>query len=258
LSFITYSLAGNDLDTATIFASLQLFNVIETPMQVLPTVFSFLSDGYVAVGRIAKILKADEQPHDLLIHTEQELAIDATGDFAFETADSPIDGPIAIELGKEDVEQTLETPLALDTGQSPLDTATFASTEVRQGPHTPFVIKDISLKIPRGAFVCLLGPIGSGKSALLQGLLGEMRQTRGLVTFGGSVSLVTQSPWIQSASVEDNILFGQKRDGARLQGVVRACALTRDLDLMSDGIRTEIGGMSPRLIEDETMLGSSD
>jgi ATP-binding cassette subfamily C (CFTR/MRP) protein 1 len=246
LSFITYSLAGNELDTATIFSSLQLFNIIETPVQVLPTVFSFLSDGYVAVGRIAKILKADEQPHSLVVDPNQNFAIYATGDFAFETAESPIDSSVNIELGKEDVGQTLETPFALETGQSPVETVAYAAAETSNESQVPFALKDIDLKIPRGAYVAILGRIASGKTALLQGLLGEMRQTRGNVTFGGSVSLVTQQPWIQSTSVEDNITFGQPRDEGRLQAVVHACALTRDLDSMSDGIRTEIGGKSHR------------
>lgn len=245
LSFITYSLVGNELDSATIFASLQLFNVIETPMQVLPTVFSFLSDGYVAVGRIAKILRADEQPHGLVVHPEQELAIDATGDFAFETAESPITSSTEIGLGKgtnENTKQAPESPLAFDNRYSPSDADARTPTKIMQAPQAPFSLKNIDLKIPRGSFVCILGRIGSGKTALLQGLLGEMRQTRGQVIFGGSVSLVTQQPWIQSGSVEDNIVFGQKRDETRLQRVVHACALTRDLDLMAHGIRTEIGG----------------
>lgn len=84
-------MAGNELDTATIFASLQLFNMMEQPISVLPTVFSFLSDGHVAVGRIANILTADEQPRGLVMNPTQEFAIDANGDFEFETADSKID-----------------------------------------------------------------------------------------------------------------------------------------------------------------------
>jgi ATP-binding cassette subfamily C (CFTR/MRP) protein 1 len=237
LSFITYSLAGNELDTATIFASLQLFNMMEVPMSVLPTVFSFLSDGHVAVGRIAKILKADEQSHEIAVHTEQELAIDADGDFEFETADTKID----------DVQgwtHIAQRPAPLAEGDPETDRSESMISAEKQEPSKNFALRDIVLRIPRGAFVCIVGRIGSGKSALLQGLLGEMKQTRGNITFGADISLATQIPWIQSASVKENIIFGQRYDEGRLEQVVRACALEPDLRIFSDGLSTEIGGES--------------
>ncbi|KAJ9097158.1 hypothetical protein QFC21_004827 [Naganishia friedmannii] len=237
LSFMTYSLAGNELTTATIFASLQLFNVIQFPMQVLPTVFSFLTDGHVAIGRISKILKAEELPHEIIVRTEQENAIDATGDFAFEIADSPDHGDK--QGSSRNIEQ--EIPEENDGPECAVPTIAFHPTADNRKQLGPFTLNDIDLHVPRGSLVCIFGQIGSGKSALLQALIGEMKQTCGLVTFGSNVSLVTQIPWIQNASVRDNILFGQSLDAGRLERVIQACALSRDLYNLSDGIDTEIG-----------------
>ncbi|KAJ9119779.1 hypothetical protein QFC22_003489 [Naganishia vaughanmartiniae] len=239
LSFMTYSLAGNELTTATIFASLQLFNVIQFPMQVLPTVFSFLSDGHVAIGRMSKILKAEETSCEFIVRSEQEHAIDVSGDFVFETVEASVHGDKQVasrNLTGEESEQNdvPELPIPMVPPQ-PL------ATNKQLGP---FTLNDINLHIPRGSFVCILGHIGSGKSALLRALIGEMKQTRGTVTFGTSASLVTQLPWIQNASVKDNILFGQGLDEGRLERVIEACALSRDLGILSDGINTEIGGTS--------------
>ena len=36
------------------------------------------------------------------------------------------------------------------------------------------VLKDITLKVPKGKFVCIIGKTGSGKSSLLSALCGEM------------------------------------------------------------------------------------
>lgn len=36
LTFVTYSLTGHDLDAATIFSSLQLFNAIRSPLTLFP------------------------------------------------------------------------------------------------------------------------------------------------------------------------------------------------------------------------------
>ncbi len=60
-----------------------------------------------------------------------------------------------------------------------------------------FKVRDVSFKIPRGKLVAVVGPVGSGKSSLLQGLIGEMRKTSGSVVFGASLSYCPQSAWIQ-------------------------------------------------------------
>ena len=51
----------------------------------------------------------------------------------------------------------------------------------KKAEDKPFVLKDLNLKIPKGSFVGIVGRVGSGKSSLLQGLIGEMRRTRGSV-----------------------------------------------------------------------------
>ena len=60
-----------------------------------------------------------------------------------------------------------------------------------------FQVRDVSMEIPRGMLVAVVGPVGSGKTSLLQGLIGEMRKTSGSITFGGSVGYCPQSAWIQ-------------------------------------------------------------
>ena len=63
-----------------------------------------------------------------------------------------------------------------------------------------FQVRDISMEIPRGMLVAVVGPVGSGKTSLLQGLIGEMRKTSGSITFGGSIGYCPQSAWIQVGS----------------------------------------------------------
>lgn len=60
-----------------------------------------------------------------------------------------------------------------------------------------FGMSNINLEIPRGKLVAIVGSVGSGKTSLLQGLIGEMRRTSGKVTFGGTVGYCSQSAWIQ-------------------------------------------------------------
>jgi hypothetical protein len=60
-----------------------------------------------------------------------------------------------------------------------------------------FKLKHIDLRVPRGQLVAIVGAVGSGKTSLLQGLIGDMRRMEGSVRVGGSVAYCSQSAWIQ-------------------------------------------------------------
>ena len=60
-----------------------------------------------------------------------------------------------------------------------------------------FKLKQIDLKVPRGQLLAIVGAVGSGKTSLLQGLIGDMRKTEGSSRFGGSLAYCSQSAWIQ-------------------------------------------------------------
>ena len=61
--------------------------------------------------------------------------------------------------------------------------------------------------------VCCLW--GAGKSSLLAALLGEMYTEGGTVTVAGSVAYAAQDPWIQNATLRDNVLMGNAYDEDR-------------------------------------------
>lgn len=57
----------------------------------------------------------------------------------------------------------------------------------------------------------------------------------------GSIAYVSQSAWIQTGSIRDNILFGSALDSKRYQDTLERCSLTKDLELLPYGDQTEIG-----------------
>lgn len=65
----------------------------------------------------------------------------------------------------------------------------------------PFRVRDIDMQVKRGSLTAIVGRVGSGKSSLLQGLIGEMRMVSGKVTFGGDVAYCPQVAWIQNATL---------------------------------------------------------
>ena len=94
------------------------------------------------------------------------------------------------------------------------------------------VLRAINAVFPAGKLTAVVGKVGCGKSSLLSALLGEMIMTNGSVQLGCAVALASQEPWIQNATVRDNILFGSPMDTARYAQVLRVCALQADLDML--------------------------
>ncbi|KAG5512910.1 hypothetical protein RHGRI_038733 [Rhododendron griersonianum] len=57
----------------------------------------------------------------------------------------------------------------------------------------------------------------------------------------GTIAYVSQSAWIQTGSIRDNILFGSALDSERYQETLEKCSLVKDLELLPHGDLTEIG-----------------
>lgn len=89
--------------------------------------------------------------------------------------------------------------------------------------------------------MAIVGAVGSGKSSLLSGLLGEMHKHSGRMNTHGSMAYVSQQAWIQNATLKNNILFESELDEEKYQNVLEACALRTDLNILPAGDATEIG-----------------
>ena len=57
----------------------------------------------------------------------------------------------------------------------------------------------------------------------------------------GKKAYVSQTAWIQTGSIQENILFGSPMDSHRYQEVLRKCSLIKDLEMLPVGDQTEIG-----------------
>ncbi|KAG7997591.1 hypothetical protein I3843_01G218100 [Carya illinoinensis] len=102
-------------------------------------------------------------------------------------------------------------------------------------------LREVNLEIKWGQKVAVCGPVGAGKSSLLNAILGEIPKISGTVNVFGSIAFVSQISWIQSGTIRDNILFGKPMDETRYEKAIRACALDKDINSFSHGDLTEIG-----------------
>uniref|UniRef100_F6PGX9 Uncharacterized protein n=1 Tax=Ciona intestinalis TaxID=7719 RepID=F6PGX9_CIOIN len=109
------------------------------------------------------------------------------------------------------------------------------------GDEEEDVLHNISMTVPDGSLVAVVGQVGCGKSSLMSALLGDMEKIDGSVSVKGSVAYVPQQPWIQNLTVRDNITFGKSLNVCKYQDTVEACELKSDFEMLPAGDQTEIG-----------------
>ncbi|KAJ6415970.1 hypothetical protein OIU84_004712 [Salix udensis] len=91
-------------------------------------------------------------------------------------------------------------------------------------------LREVNLDIKSGQKIAVCGPVGAGKSSLLYAILGEIPKLSEIVGVMGSIAYVSQTSWIQSGTVRDNILYGRPMDEAKYEKAIKACALDKDIN----------------------------
>lgn len=111
----------------------------------------------------------------------------------------------------------------------------------KRNQSADFVLKDVSVDFVEGGLNTVQGASGSGKTTLLLAILGETIKEAGEVTRPGDVAFSSQTPWLQNATIKNNILFNSEYEEIRYKRVIEACCLPVDLAELSDGDETEVG-----------------
>ncbi|OSS45373.1 hypothetical protein B5807_10249 [Epicoccum nigrum] len=102
-------------------------------------------------------------------------------------------------------------------------------------------LEQINFTAHKGELACVVGRVGSGKSSLLQAVLGDLWKLNGEVVLRGKSAYVPQQAWVMNASVRENIVFGHRWDPQFYDKTVNACALRDDFAQLPDGDQTEVG-----------------
>jgi ABC-type bacteriocin/lantibiotic exporter with double-glycine peptidase domain len=71
-------------------------------------------------------------------------------------------------------------------------------------------LTNLNIDVQPGELIAVVGQVGSGKSTMFHPILGELYPRRkSLVRVGGQIGYISQSAWIQNATVRDNIIMNQ-------------------------------------------------
>ncbi|WP_437784477.1 ATP-binding cassette domain-containing protein [Sorangium sp. So ce1097] len=130
---------------------------------------------------------------------------------------------------------------------------------VQAGGHT--LLSEVSLSLPAGAHVAVVGSSGAGKSSLLSLLLGWVRASRGELLVDGRpldgaalARLRRGTAWVDPAiqlwnrTLLENITFGHAGDAlARVPLAMGQAELTDVLEGLPDGLQAAIGEGGARL-----------
>ncbi|XVF53016.1 hypothetical protein PTKIN_Ptkin05aG0065000 [Pterospermum kingtungense] len=108
-------------------------------------------------------------------------------------------------------------------------------------PSSKTTIRNIDLVVKPGEKVAICGEVGSGKSTILAAVLGEVPKVNGTVHVNGKIAYVSQIAWIQTGSIQENIVFGSAMDPLKYQQVLEKCCLVKDLQMLPFRDLTEIG-----------------
>ncbi|GAX71609.1 ATP-binding cassette multidrug transporter [Saccharomyces cerevisiae] len=159
-------------------------------------------------------------------------------------------------LRMDDTEKYNQLTISPDKNKIEFKNATLTWNE-NDSDMNAFKLCGLNIKFQIGKLNLVLGSTGSGKSALLLGLLGELNLISGSIIvpsleprhdlipdcegLTNSFAYCSQSAWLLNDTVKNNIIFDNFYNEDRYNKVIDACGLKRDLKILPAGDLTEIG-----------------
>lgn len=210
----THALIAGRLEPSVAFTTVSILSKIEGTLSYIPELITHFADAFVSMKRIDEYLKAPERT----------MVARPGNKIAFEKA-----------------------------------TISWPTDEVNEDAYK---LHNVSVNFPIGELSVISGKTGSGKSLLLSAIIGECELHTGTITvpqapdsierndknankgnwiLPDAVAFVPQIPWIENATFKDNIIFGLPYDEERYKQVISDCSLEKDLEILVDGDKTEIG-----------------
>ncbi|RAL62078.1 hypothetical protein DID88_002564 [Monilinia fructigena] len=184
------------------FTAIGVFVNLEVTLSVIPELTTDLIDAYISVKRIERYLGGAE--------------------ISESTSDAP---NVSFEKA------SIAWPCA--EGEDEMD------------GNERYVLRNVDVSFPKGELSIISGKTGTGKIHVPRGPKAADRHdhlaNKDNWIIPSSIAFVAQIPWIENASIKDNILFGLPFDEDRYKKVIEYCALRKDLEMLGDGENTEIG-----------------
>ena len=212
--------ARGEMSLGTLVTMLLYMQMLAGPTRTLGFIISSLRRGASAMGRIREIIDAEVTLVDPI-------------DGVSMTGDHPV------EIRVENLTVSYPPPLQTDAEDI--------------GERT--VLENVSLTIPPGHSLGIVGHVGSGKTTLVRAIGRQLEVEPGHIFIDGvditryklselrrATGMVPQDAFLFSASLAENVALGvPDADRATIERAVERAQLARDLGQLPDGLDTVVG-----------------
>jgi ABC-type multidrug transport system fused ATPase/permease subunit len=233
-SFLCYVLLGNVLDVGTALTSLALFNILRFPLWMLPQVLNSIVEASVSIERLRCFFIEEERVQVGQGNLKQIGISLKKANFIWDTT-------VKFQQQQQSQKEEKEEKEEEKKNDKELIHVTTGSGMEKTKALSSIVLRDVTFEAHSGELIAIVGHVGAGKSTLLSGILGDARCSKGQVALRGTVAFVSQQPFIQNATVKENILFGLPFNQKQYDQAIQVSCLKKDLNILPGGDRTEIG-----------------
>ncbi|KAK1525185.1 hypothetical protein CABS01_00274 [Colletotrichum abscissum] len=207
---MAFAVTSQTLNVTRIFTSMAYLMLLAGPLGSLFQTIPQLVSAFACLGRIQAYLDKDSR---------------------IDYRKTP-EAPRLSSLGSD------TKPTELHSSSITVKQASFGWTEGK------YVLDDVDVFVPANSLTIIVGPVASGKSTLLKGLLGEIPHYSGEAIFSVNyrrVGYCDQSPFLYNTTIKANIIGHSELDPERYRQVIDATMLSADFSTLPKGDRTKIG-----------------
>ncbi|KAB1650514.1 ABC transporter ATP-binding protein [Pseudoclavibacter endophyticus] len=240
LGFGAYRVSTGDLGIPTLVAFLLYVWGLMGPMMELTQNLTTLQSGLAAAGRIAQI---EQLPVE-----SAELGVRIT-----EAADEGSLLRAERQLSATAVERRPE-PQAPEPPNAAIPVLKLSGVTARYEPHTPPIVEDLHLTVPRAGHVALVGSSGAGKTTVLNLLLRFLEPDAGVIRLGGipyqqlshaevrrAFAYVEQETPVVPGTIRQNLQFSNPdASQSEVEAVLERLHLAEKIAELPDGLDTRL------------------
>lgn len=201
---------GVALTAAKAYNLVSLINLVDGPLGTVTAGIPSFMGGIGCFDRIQKFLLAETQSDDRVINHRSLPDL------------SPASSAIELQAIPPNKAQAGGDILTLDE-------CSFGHSA------DSLAINNLTCTIKQGTINMVIGPVGSGKTSLLLGLLGEIQNLKGFVRMRTSnVAYCQQSAWLPNGTIKSIIIGTSLYRESWYKAVVFSCALEQDISRLTD------------------------
>jgi ATP-binding cassette, subfamily C (CFTR/MRP), member 1 len=215
--------AGRPLSTATAFSVLSILQLADSPVNLLVRTLPELVASISCFARIQDfLLSLSRRDHRMSVRRMSQNSL-------YDQSALGSEEHIELRSGVNASYMLMDDSMVLRG---------FSCGWTEQTP----ILHDIDLRVKRGHFLFIIGPVGCGKSTLIKAMLGETPSSTGFIyTSTTSTAFADQEPWNRNSTIKESIRGESSYDEILYREVIECCGLEQDLENLPAGDSTVIG-----------------